>query len=506
MNISTVVPARGNETVWPAAPRLYAELFEAFENDGVAWCYWKSVRRLADVFAGRADLDLLILRTDRQEAVKALVACGFKHAPDAPGRDDPAIMSFLGYDEESGALLHVHAHFRLILGPPLFKNDRLAGEAAFLGRSRRLSGCNLRVLAAEDAALLLFIRAKLEYGRFDPVQIKRRAHIEEKFRRDFAELAPTIDLAVLRQTAAEIFDADLAERIAAAIVRDPMASPAALRREMARALSQWRLYGGVEAALQSVWRTLTFLSGAFNRRFLQAPRIWGRRAPGGGAVIALVGVDGSGKSTAMATIRGWLGPEIDVVKAYFGTGDGAPSLLLAPFKAAAGLVARFVKTKPKGASHGRISDKPPGPLYSTLFAIWAVAVALDKRHKLILIQRAARRGFIVVTDRYPQNEIENFNDGPLLHRLPWAPAWLRRFEQSIYMSAHRAPPDLVIKLHVGPETVARREPEMSPLLIDERIACLERLRFPGAKIVSIDARAPLEAVSCALKSAIWDIL
>jgi ABC-type dipeptide/oligopeptide/nickel transport system ATPase component len=236
------------------------------------------------------------------------------------------------------------------------------------------------------------------------------------------------------------------------------------------------------------------------------PRIWGRRAPGGGVVIALVGVDGSGKSTATTNICRWLGPEIDVLKVYFGTGDGAPSLVLAPFKALAGLVARFIKTKPKGASHGQISDRPPGPVYSFLFAVWAIAVALDKRHKLIQIQRAARRGFIVVTDRYPQDEIERFNDGPLLHRLPWTPVWLRRFEASVYMRARRAPPDLVIKLHVGADAVARREPEMSRALIEDRLNCLQQLRFTGAKMVSIDAVAPLDVVTRMIKRAVWDIL
>jgi thymidylate kinase len=141
-----------------------------------------------------------------------------------------------------------------------------------------------------------------------------------------------------------------------------------------------------------------------------------------------------------------------------------------------------------------------------LFSIWALAVAADKRHKLILAYRAARRGFVVVADRYPQNEILGFNDGPLLHRLPWAPDWLKRFEAGIYMPAHRAPPDLVVKLHVGPDTVARREPEMNPALIGERIAALADLKFPGSRIVSIDARRPLDEVKRLVKREVWNVL
>lgn len=506
MNVSMAIPDYGVENDRPAPPPLYERLFEAFERADLAWCSWKSPNRLPNAYAGRSDLDLLIARTDRQQALQILVDCGFKPAPDGPGRDDPAMSSFLGFDPVSGALLHAHVHFRLILGPSLFKNARLPCETAFLERSRLLPGRNPRVLAPEDAALLLFVRRQLEFSRFDPVQIARREQIDQKFRADFAELAPAIDSVALRSAAEEVFDSDLAGRVVRAIIDDPLGAPASLRREVAGALSLPRRCGGVEAALVGAARTAAFLFGAFNRRHLQTPRIWGRRAPGGGLVIAFVGVDGSGKSTAATTIRNWLGPEIDVVRVYFGTGDGAPSLVLAPFKALAGLIARFIKTKPKGASHGNISDRPPGPVYSALFAVWAMAVALDKRHKLITIQRAARRGFIVVTDRYPQNEIENFNDGPLLYRLPAAPDWLRRFEQAIYMRAHRAPPDLVVKLQVGPETVQKREPDMNPALIVERLASLERLQFPGAQIIRIDARAPLEDVTGKVKQAVWNVL
>ncbi len=488
------------------APAPYVRLFEAFARDGVAWCGWKSPRRLADAFAGRADLDLLIARADRHKAVRILTDCGFKLAPDAPGRADAAIASFLGFDPLTGALMHVHAHFRLILGPPLFKNDRLPCEAGFLARSRELPDSGFRTLCDEDAALLLFVRAQIERSLLDPVHLRRRVAIKKKFRQDFARLAP-LDQEAVRRSAAEIFDDDLAQEMARAMVEgDPLAPSAGLRRKVARALSPYRLCGGFEAPLRRAGRTMTFLFGAFNRRYLRTPRLWGRQAPGGGAVIAFVGVDGSGKSTATNNVRDWLGAEIDVIKIYFGTGDGAPSLLLAPIKIVAEAFARVVKTRPKGASHGRISDQPPGLVYSALFALWAVAVALDKSHKLTLIQRALRRGFVVVTDRYPQNEIEGFNEGPLLHRLPRAPGWLRRFEGAIYERARKNPPDLVLKLHVGPETVARREPEMSRPLIEQRVENVKRLRFAGAKIIDIDATTPLAQVTDTIKRAVWRIL
>jgi hypothetical protein len=497
--ILNTTPAVGVERGSPLTKSAFAALAAAFNRDGVCCCYWKSARRLSDIFEGRSDLDLLMARADRQRATKVLVECGFKHAPDAPGRDDPAIMSFLGYDEASGVILHAHLHFRLVIGTSLFKNFRLP--------CRLSRAFNLRVLAPADEALLLFIRAHVEINAFDPVQLRRRQAIAQKFRNDFAALAPGLEPEVVRRSASEIFSAELAAEIAKALATsDPTLRRPEIAARIKGELSAYRTCNSAESAFRMAARTAMFLFGASNRRSFHLPRSWGRRAPGGGVIIAFVGVDGSGKSTAAAMVRTWLGAEIDVVSAYFGTGDGQASSLLRPFKALARIAARLVKTKPRGASHGRISDRPPGPVYALLFSIWALAVAADKRHKLILVHRAARRGFVVVADRYPQNEIRDFNDGPLLHRLRWAPDWLKRFETAIYMRAHRAPPDLVVKLQVGPDTVARREPEMSPALIGERIAGLAELKFPGSRIVSIDARRPLDEVKRLVRREVWNVL
>jgi hypothetical protein len=223
-------------------------------------------------------------------------------------------------------------------------------------------------------------------------------------------------------------------------------------------------------------------------------------------VVALTGVDGSGKTTVASAIRAWLTPEIDLVPIYFGTGAGRPSLLLWPFKLMVPVLTRLMKTKPKGASHGKISNRPPGPIYGLLLMVWAAVVAREKRNKLLAARRGASRGMVVLTDRYPQDEIIGFNDGPLLARLTRVPGWLLRFEVAAYELARRLPPDLVIKLIVTPQTAARREPDMDRGLIRERIESLQLLAFPGARVVCVDAEQPLADVIRTVKHEIWSLL
>jgi hypothetical protein len=138
--------------------------------------------------------------------------------------------------------------------------------------------------------------------------------------------------------------------------------------------------------------------------------------------------------------------------------------------------------------------------------VWATVVAIEKRIKLRTAHRGANRGLFILTDRYPQNEIIGFNDGPLLTRLTTIPHWLARFEDSTYALAHRLPPDLVIRLDVTPETALQREPNMDPTVVRERIVSVRRLVFPGARVVNVDAEQPLEDVIRTVKREIWRLL
>lgn len=481
-------------------------LIEAFEREDIGYCYFHSASRAAAATAGQSDLDLLIARVDHDRAVALLQRCGFRHWPDAALRQSPMVESYLAYDRDAGVIVHAHVHFRLLLGPPLSKTHRLPIEDTLVRRSAFQPDIGVRTLAAVDEAMLLALRDCLERSWLDPVAVKRRRADGVKRQNAVAALAGLVDHDSLRQRAAEVFDEALAPDIVDCFFAGGTSSASSPRRRLRRALRSYRIANGLELRVRALATGVVFLFGHLNRRFLGLPRAARRRAPGGGVIIALVGVDGSGKSTQLAQLRSWLGAEIDVMPCYFGTGDGRPSFLLAPFKMLAPLIARMIRTKPKGASHGKISDRPPGPVYSLLFSIWACAVALDKRRKLILVRRAIARGLVVVTDRYPQNENAAFNDGPLLHRTPSAPQWLKRFEARVYEMARHTPPDLVIKLHVDQDVVAKREPDMDKSLILARVAWLKELRFAGAKTVSIDARAPLADVTQSVRDAVWALL
>jgi hypothetical protein len=110
---------------------------------------------------------------------------------------------------------------------------------------------------------------------------------------------------------------------------------------------------------------------------------------------------------------------------------------------------------------------------------------------------------VVIADRYPQDQILSYNDGPLLPRLRAAPGWLRRFEARAYALARRLPPDLVIRLDATPEVLARREPDMDRAVLTARVEALGQLTFPAVPLVAIDATRPLDEVIRRAKRELW---
>jgi thymidylate kinase len=364
----------------------------------------------------------------------------------------------------------------------------------------------IRVLDPGSEALLLVARAAFEASRLDPVALRHWAGIRQKFEVDRNALSLRLDRMTLRKRARKAFVDDLADMVVNAVFCDePLERQVRLRRRIRRELAAHHAYSGAEARVRSWTRVVLWAARGLNESVLHSPRPWRRRAPGGGSVVAVIGVDGSGKTTVAAAIRAWLRPEADVLPVYFGTGAGRPSLLLLPFKMMVPVITRLLRTKPRGASHGRISDRPPGRLYSLLMMVWAAAVAAEKRIKLRAARRGASRGLVVVTDRYPQNEDVEYSDGPLLPRLTHAPRWLRQFETRTYALARRLPPDLVLKLEVTPETAARREPDMDPAAIRQRIDGARRLAFSGARVVRVDAERPRGVVIRSAKREIWNL-
>src|SRR6185295_15909928 len=142
--------------------------------------------------------------------------------------------------------------------------------------------------------------------------------------------------------------------------------------------------GRTTTAVRTMLRELRAVRAAIARRWLPSERPRRRVLPQGGVLVALVGSDGSGKSTLTKDLSAWLSWKIDVLPLYFGSGDGPSSLARWPLKLALPLGRRLFNRGTAARRDGGGGHRREGrsALETCLRAVWALAVAREKRARL----------------------------------------------------------------------------------------------------------------------------
>lgn len=220
-------------------------------------------------------------------------------------------------------------------------------------------------------------------------------------------------------------------------------------------------------------------------------------------LIAIIGCDGSGKSTLTAELLQWLGNERPVGTVYLGNGSGrmgnkikALPLIGAPVEA---ILSR--KAKQARKKGGTI------PGFSTAFVIFILSLMRYRRFRKMIRMRG--NGITVITDRYPQIEVPGFYDGPGLAAAraeSRAVRFLATQEYKLYEEMASNVPDLVLRLNVSAETAFERKPDHNPDQLKAKAAVTPLLKFNNAKIVDLDAEMDYSDELVLAKNAIRDML
>ncbi len=293
----------------PSNPlELIARLCKALVAEEVRYCHWKSTATLDRAQLGEGDLDLLVERRCAQRFVEILRRLGFKEARAA--RELPGVFHAYGFDAPSGRLVHVHAHYALVLGDDMTKNYRLPVEDAYLASATQ--GAVFRVPALEFELAVLVIRLVLKHAAWDaiaiglgPLSAGERHELEDLTRR----VATTEVHACVR---------DHLPFVGESLWQDCRRALEPGTRPWFRARTARRLEASLASGARRPWAVDTLLkltrrAGGFLARRL-APRRRARlRLDSGGALIAIVGGDDADRSAAAAQLHGWLARDFESV-------------------------------------------------------------------------------------------------------------------------------------------------------------------------------------------------
>jgi thymidylate kinase len=488
-------------------------LFDALDHHGVRYCHWKSNAHLREGLCGITDLDLLVDRRQAPRAQELFARYGFKRFTPAAGRGYSAVEDHVALDAATGVLVHCHVHYRLVAGERHLKGYRLPWEELALAGRVRDPETGVWMAAPEMEMLLLLVRFALKLRWRDLARgLVGRGGASASWRLEHEWLRARIDRDTCRELCRTLLG-DEALDVYGALVDGPVTLRRALRlrRAVHRGMAVLRTRGAVTGRAVRWARELAWLAAGINRRRLRSTSPLRRTVPAGGVTIAFLGCDGSGKSTMSRDVAELLASKLDVLHLYFGSGDGPASLLRAPLRLARAVAERTGLRRRRAAQRAVRGERvpPSGAVESLALLLWAVTLSLEKRRKLRASWKARNLGMIVVTDRYPQTQIDGFMDGPLLGHLlehrSAAARWLARWERAPYAWAERHPPDLVLRLDVGPETALRRKPDTGPAEVERRVAAIRALHFPPpACLVDVDAERPVAEVRRAVRGLVWN--
>jgi thymidylate kinase len=484
---------------------LIAQLADALEERGVSYCHWKSNTAIARSETGENDLDLLVDRSHAAAFREVLSHAGFSRVerqgkPLPPGKED-----YFGYDTKSGRLVHVDAHFQLVLGHDRTKNYRIPLERAFLESAQR-SGV-FRLPPPELEYIVFLIRMVLKYAIWDEVLWQglrgRSAGLKVSEQEELADLESRVD----QQRVTEIVQEHtpwLGEGLleaAAAVARGKVSLRERLNtgRRLHRRLTAHARHGeGLDGTLRLARRAIV----AAQRRVGLLPQF---RFANGGAIVAVIGGDGSGKSTAIGELEAWIGDEFEVRRIHL----GKPQWSVTTYGVRGALKVAKLARKAFGRSgHDPVTTGAESePEYRAV--AWLACTARDRYLAYRKARRFADRGGLVISDRFPHPALQSM-DVPLISRIESSQppnrlkATLQRLEHRYHERIEL--PEVLIVLRVDPETAAKRKTDEPSDYVKRRVAEVWAIDWEAASVPVVDARRPKEEVAAELKSLIWDAL
>lgn len=518
---------------------LIARLASLFEQEEVRYSHWKSNMGLLAGVDGDYDLDLLIEPDSLPRALIALSQLGFKPATVRWGHDTPGISHYYGLDPSSGELIHVHLFRHVLTGESLVKSHFLPLDEMLLQNSAAANTPDLGALrlTSRPAELVSFtLRMFIKYGSLPDLLLLRRKsrQVQQEVRWLLADepsvttngdstLPITRPLALLNQHL-PVIDAALFQRCLETLNSEATLSQRlTLARKVRRNLKPYARH----SSLGRLAAYARFFTAEARRRFVPGPRRKNKRLQAGGAIIAFVGAEATGKSTLVANTGRWLGSAFAVQTIH--AGKPPSTLLTTPLNLLLPMLRTRLSSLRTSRLEGHISPDQDEILEqptvttrkngtaSLVYALRAVTLAWERRQLLLRAARAADKGDIVLCDRYPSDNVGTM-DSPRLQPQHERSSITGRLYNTLARLEHRLyqqipPPDIALRLNVSLETARQRNRDRikpgkeSDAYLISRHRQAQEWRKAGARHVhEIDTNHSLEDTIRAVRQTIWQAL
>lgn len=472
---------------------LSRSFFEYLNSNKIRYCHWKSNCRLNKSLNGETDLDLLVNEKDKSIFESALKRFEFKSVLSSRLKRIPDVEDHLGLDYGSGRLIHLHVHYKLVLGQRHIKNHHLPIEEVVF-RNIILRD-HVYIPCHEIELLLLVIRANMKLGidsllknAVNGLMGRGSTPYPSDIENEIEGLISVCDMTRLKSLLRES-NLPLPEDFFMAFVekfsKKELGATDAVKWRY-QAMSCLKGYRRESGPVVTVRHCLLYTR---NLPFIQRMFRHGKKTlPDRGRIISIVGADGSGKSTITSDLNKWLSWKLEVKNVYYGIPKTS-------------IVAIWSLTV---RGFNKIRLRYIADLLNAFLCIY-----IARRRYLIFTKTQAEveKGRIVITDRFPMKEFRKMDvpmDGPRLQSPETAlPRIFTILEERYYNMIEL--PDRVFVLQVELDELRKRKSDIEGALHRKKAEAVNRVvKSPCVSL--IDANRSYHEVLMEVKRKIWELI
>jgi thymidylate kinase len=484
--------------------KLIKTFFKELELKEIKYCHWKSNKAISRTLSGDADIDILVYKKDKIKFEQVLLNLEFKRALASLRKEMYGIEDYIGFDIQTGKLFHLHIHYSLILGEKNIKNHSWPIEQYLLDNKINENGINL--INPNIELVILFVRTFLKVDLIDISKklLKQEDHyfplnIIDEYRFLLTKGSEKTLRAAQKDLIPHI-QYDHFYYVVNNINRLSLIQIISLKRKV---LKNMKMYERVGALKKNVQKILQYsLKNRFAKKIDK--NIGKKILPAGGISIALVGPDGSGKSTQVKIIEKWLREQFQTYVFYMGSGDGKKDFILFLLEYCKNKIVRNKKNK--SPKHEIVDDKHSlFNLKNLYFLLRSILIARQRLKNVIISNKMKSAGKIILYDRFPQTDIYGINDGPKIEDSKYKIiSFFHQTELSIYNKIMKLIPDKYILLTIDPKECHRRKPDhdFENIVLKIQVLINQYQSLPQL-FEKIDAQQSREDVSLNIKKIIW---
>lgn len=488
------------------------QLFESWNLANIRYCHWKSNEHLLEGLNGETDLDIYVVPDDKATAEELLTQSKLiKFAPQK-GCRYPNVDEWIGFDHETGHLIHIHLHYAIITGTKFCKEYILPVHEYVISNRIFIPEYNIYIASPEIEIIILYSRIVLKANN------KHKIHLTKSYRKEIDYLKQHVNNEKLKEVVLLLFKKD-SQKIYNLIEQKELNSR-----------NWFNLYTIIynwcapyrTASRLNVWirhnyywyrhLAILFCNKKYNTTFINL-----KTMPNEGISICFVGQDGCGKSTLSIEINKWLNWKVAAHRFYLGSGEHYRSLLKAMLsRLTANKSKRVEKSKTKRESSvSDISTSKKGnkvrQIAGSLLGSYSLLEVSRSAYKQILIaDKYKTKGAIPIFDRFPQNQFKGLYDGPKIRNKYGDSCCLIRHmatkEEQYINRIQQYQPDIVFKLLLSPEESIRRKPFENYDIIKQKSKITPLLKFQESDVYSLDATQDFSNEILCIKRIIWDKL